>query len=104
MNKKMIKELLKSHCTIESGRWVFKQVDIDAASLELEQAISAKPIVSRTFAVGKKVKVEHCFHGHEFDIGEVVAIVEHEAGATTSWLCTNGKASWWLSESEANCC
>ena len=63
-----------------------------------------KPLVSSTFAVGKKVKVEHCFHGHEFDIGEVVAIVEHEAGATTSWLCTNGKASWWLSESEANCC
>lgn len=48
MNKKMIKELLKAHCTIENGRWIFKQVDIDAASLELEQAISAKPIVSRS--------------------------------------------------------
>jgi hypothetical protein len=48
MNKKMIKELLKAHCTIENGRWVFKQVDIDAATLELEQAISAKPIVSRS--------------------------------------------------------
>lgn len=65
---------------------------------------NGKPIVSSTFAVGKKVKVEHCFHGHEFDIGEVVTIVEHEAGAATSWLCTNGKVSWWLSESEANCC
>lgn len=45
MNKKQIKELLKAHCTIENGRWVFKQVDIDAASLELEQAIAAKPLV-----------------------------------------------------------
>lgn len=38
MNQKQIKELLKAHCTKENGRWVFKQVDIDAASLELEQA------------------------------------------------------------------
>jgi len=48
MNKNMIKELLKAHCTIVGGRWVFKQVDIDAATLELEQAIAAKPIVSRS--------------------------------------------------------
>lgn len=48
MNKKMIKELLKAHCTIENGRWVFKQVDIDAASLELEQAIAAKPPVIKS--------------------------------------------------------
>jgi hypothetical protein len=35
----MIKELLKAHCTIENGRWVFKQVDINAASIELEQVL-----------------------------------------------------------------
>lgn len=56
MNKKMIKELLKAHCTIENGRWVFKQVDIDAATLELEQAISAKPIVIRSKPIPKPKK------------------------------------------------
>ena len=43
MNKKMIKELLKAHCTIENGRLIFKPVDIDAASLELEQALQQTP-------------------------------------------------------------
>lgn len=46
MNQKQIKKLLKAHCAIENGRWVFKKVDIDAATLELEQAIAAKPLVS----------------------------------------------------------
>ena len=32
---KQIKELLKAHCTIENGKWVFKLVDINAACAEI---------------------------------------------------------------------
>lgn len=47
MNKKMIKELLKAHCTIENGRWVFKPIDIDAATLELEQVLQQTPCTTK---------------------------------------------------------
>lgn len=45
MDKVKIKALLKAHCTIDGNRWVFKQVDINEASIELEQTF-CKPDVS----------------------------------------------------------
>lgn len=59
--------------------------------------------VSGSWAIGRKVEVNRCFHGHDFEIGEIVEIIEHEPRETASWLCTNGKDNWWLSESEGNC-
>lgn len=59
--------------------------------------------VSGSWSIGRKVEVTGCFHGHDFEIGEVVKIIEHEPRDTASWLCTNGKDNWWLSESEGNC-
>lgn len=60
--------------------------------------------VSKSFAVGENVKVDRCIHGHEFELGQVVTIVEHEPSQTTSWLCSDGRNQWWLSEGEANVC
>lgn len=62
MNRKQIKELLKAHCTIENGRWVFKHVDIDAATLELEQAISAKPFVSGSLVLAEIIDMLNNAH------------------------------------------
>ena len=42
-------------------------------------------------------------HGHEYEIGEVVTIIDHEEenNQTTSWLCrnTHGK-EWYINEEE----
>ena len=60
--------------------------------------------VSKSFALGKTVMVNRCIYGHEFNLGETVDIVDYEPSQTTSWLCSNGKNQWWLSEDEANVC
>ena len=60
--------------------------------------------VSKSFAVGENVKVDRCIHGHEFELGQVVTIVEYEPSQTTSWLCSDGRNQWWLSEDEVNVC
>lgn len=62
------------------------------------------PIVSTRFELGKRVKIDRCIYGHNFEIGQTVEIVDHEASQTTSWLCTDGTNSWWLSEEEGNVC
>ena len=88
----------------------YKDGKIDFLTLESEvdALLSARnnsnTIHESTFAVGKKLKVEHCFYGHEFNIGEVVTIIGHDGEDTTSWLCTNGKKNWWLTDSEASVC
>jgi len=58
--------------------------------------------VSKSFALGENVKVDRCIHGHEFELGQVVTIVEYEPSQTTSWLCSDGRNQWWLSEDEGN--
>lgn len=69
----------------------------------VQQALSIAN-VSKPFAVGENVKVDRCIHGHEFELGQVVTIVEYEPSQTTSWLCSDGRNQWWLSEDEANVC
>ncbi len=61
-------------------------------------------VVSTRFELGKIVKIDRCIYGHNFEIGQTVEIVDHEASQTTSWLCTDGTNSWWLSEDEGNVC
>jgi len=60
--------------------------------------------VNKSFAVGKNVRVDRCIYGHDFELGKVVTIVEYDPSQTTSWLCSDGRNQWWLSEDEANVC
>ena len=55
----------------------------------------------KVFEIGKIIKVTSCIYGHEFDLGEIIVIKDYEPTQTTSWLCSNGKSNWWLSEDEA---
>lgn len=70
-------------------------------AIEKEFAICG---VSKSFALGKTVKVNRCIYGHEFNLGETVDIIDYEPNQTTRWLCSNGRNQWWLSEDEANVC
>ena len=55
------------------------------------------------FTIGAKIQITKCIHGHEYEIGEVVTIIDHEEenNQTTSWLCRNvhGK-EWYINEDE----
>ena len=59
--------------------------------------------VSCCFTIGAKIQITKCIHGHEYEIGEVVIIIDHEEenNQTTSWLCrnVNGK-EWYINEEE----
>lgn len=59
--------------------------------------------VSGCFNIGAKIQITKCIHGHEYEIGEVVTIIDHEEenNETTSWLCRNvhGK-EWYINEEE----
>lgn len=76
-------------------------IEIAKKHLTKQFAISG---VSKSFALGENVKIDRCIHGHEFELGQVVTIVEYEPSQTTSWLCSDGRNQWWLSEDEANVC
>ena len=55
------------------------------------------------YFIGAKIQITKCIHGHEYEIGEVVTIIDHEEenNQTTSWLCrnTHGK-EWYINEEE----
>lgn len=59
--------------------------------------------ISGCFTIGAKIQITECIHGHEYEIGEVVTIIDHEEenNQTTSWLCRNfhGK-EWYINEEE----
>ena len=59
--------------------------------------------VSGCFTIGTKIQITKCIHGHEYEIGEVVTIIDHEEenNQTTSWLCRNihGR-EWYINEEE----
>lgn len=65
-----------------------------------EQALPIQNVSERSWHIGEKVVVTHCIYGHEFENGVTVEIVDHDPTVTTSWLCSDGKNSWWLSEDE----
>jgi hypothetical protein len=56
------------------------------------------------FELGKRVKIDRCIYGHNFEIGQTVEIIDHEKSQKTDWLCTDGTNSWWISEDEGNVC
>lgn len=57
------------------------------------------------WAVGKHVKIHSNISGHEFEIGQVVKIVDYDDdGCGADWTCSDGKANWWVREDEATVC
>ena len=59
--------------------------------------------VSGCFTIGARIQITHCIHGHEYEIGEVVTIIDHEVedNQTTSWLCRNVHGQeWYINEKE----
>ena len=59
--------------------------------------------VSGCFTIGAKIQITKCIHGHEYEIGEVVTIIDHEEedNQTTSWLCRNVHGTeWYINEEE----
>lgn len=53
-----------------------------------------------SFSIGKCVKVLHCFHGHEFEIGEELYVID-KSEYDDAWLCQNAKGvKWYLNEEE----
>lgn len=58
--------------------------------------------VSGCFTIGAKIQIIRCIHGHEYEIGEVVTIIDHEEdNKTTSWRCRNTYgAEWYINEEE----
>ena len=58
--------------------------------------------VSDSFEVGIEVKITKRIHGHEFEIGEVVEIVDKEIdGSDVIWWCSNEVGKWCIEEDEA---
>jgi hypothetical protein len=49
---------------------------------------------------GDVVRITRCVNGHDFNLGEVVTVVEFNKHEEI-WLCTNGEDYWLLDESEA---
>jgi hypothetical protein len=73
--------------------------DIAEGNLTTTPALR-QTVVSRSFSFGECVKVLHCFHGHEFEIGEIVYIVG-KSDYDDAWLCRNAKgAEWYLHDEE----
>lgn len=55
--------------------------------------------VSGCFTIGAKIQITKCIHGHEYDIGEVVTIIDNEE--EDSWLCRNVHGrEWYINEEE----
>ena len=55
------------------------------------------------YFIGAKIQITKCIHGHEYEIGEVVTIIDHEEenNEATPWLCrnTHGK-KWYINKKE----
>ncbi len=68
------------------------------------QSLPIDSVSKRSWHIGENVVVTHCIYGHEFDNGTTVKIVDHEPSQTTSWLCSDGRNQWWLSEEEGYVC
>ena len=49
------------------------------------------------FKVGDKVKITGCFHGHGFDLGDIVTICVVNCG---DYKAEKGTSSWWVMEDE----
>ncbi len=61
--------------------------------------------VSKSFASGAKVQITHCIKGHEFEIGEIVEIVDYHKDDL--WLAKSLERSnqqWYINEEEASVC
>lgn len=58
--------------------------------------------VSKSFVSGSRVEITGCFIGHEFEIGEIVTLIEENG---EQWLAENSKGErWYIIPEETNAC
>jgi hypothetical protein len=89
-----------------------KQVDLTTGQevpldSKVVKIINDEPTTMREFAkfaIGKHVRIHDRIHGHEFEIGQVVQIVNHDNKYAQPWLCSDGEENWWIGEDEATVC
>ena len=75
--------------------------DKESAELVCDALNLAHELKKNKWEEGKSVRITHCIYGHEFEIGEVVQIVDYYGdGGRAEWYCTNGKTYWYISENE----
>lgn len=58
---------------------------------------------SNEFKIGSRVKITACLHGHEFEIGDIVTIIEREDEyeESVSWRAINKYGvDWYITEEE----
>lgn len=68
---------------------------------KLQKQLSLQ-IVSKSFIAGDVVEITGWIHGHEFELGEKVTLIEKDAGL---WVSKNKDGvQWYISEEEANVC
>tara|TARA_R110002073_G_scaffold33547_7_gene100708 strand:+ start:1205 stop:1531 length:327 start_codon:yes stop_codon:yes gene_type:complete len=59
-------------------------------------------LVSKSFIAGDVVEITGWIHGHEFELGEKVTLIEKDDGL---WVSKNKDGvQWYISEEEANVC
>lgn len=59
--------------------------------------------VSNCFSIGTKVQITKCINGHEFEIGEIVTIInrENDDNGEVMWLCRSARGKeWYIDEEE----
>lgn len=100
---KTFREIAEMHYATEPSNEADKQYRlnrINALEKLLTEQCNVANVSKRSWQIGKKVVVTHCIHGHGFVNGTTVEIIEYSPSPTTSWLCSDGEFSWWLSEEE----
>ena len=72
--------------------------------LAAEEILLLFSVSKRAWMIGNFVNIERCIYGHDFKIGQTVEIIDNEPGQAASWLCTDGKNTWWIGEDEGHVC
>ena len=69
-----------------------------------EELLGLFSVSKHAWMIGNSVNIERCIYGHDFKIGQKVEIIDNEPGQAASWLCTDGKHTWWIGEEEGHVC
>ena len=102
-------EVVRLHMrdTYDVAPWEWDSVELELAIYELITKSQAKnnevlDLVSKSFIAGDVVEITGWIHGHEFELGEKVTLIEKDDGL---WVSKNKDGvQWYISEEEANVC
>ena len=96
-------ELIKENFTDRDLMVELKGSDLvyQAVLKTVQQALNID-LVSKTFIAGAVVEITGWIHGHEFELGEKVTLIEKDGDL---WLSRNkDNSEWWINEEESNVC